>query len=109
MMILPLTTLILVFHNFLKLLDYILVFSFMTVSITLNRQNFTIPLISEQQDYSAWRSFTELLQIPPFQINIPKFCPTIIGQYFYNDIPLSIQTKPNKKHFKKDLFQLYLP
>ena len=42
-----------------------------------------------------------------FRINIRKFCPTVIGCYYWNDIPLSIRNKPTRKHFKKALYQYY--
>ena len=47
--------------------------------------------------------FTTLNQ----RINIRKFCPTVIGCYYWNDIPLSIRNKPTRKLFKKALYQYY--
>ena len=64
---------------------------------------FSLPFISEQHNYATRNASTELLQIPPFRINIRTFCPSIIGQYFWNDVPLNIRTIPHKKLFKKAL------
>ena len=43
-----------------------------------------------------------------FRINLRKFCPTVIGCYYWNDIPLSIREKTTKKLFKRALFNYYL-
>ena len=32
-----------------------------------------------------------------------SFCPTVIGKYYWNDLPLSIRNKSSKFLFKKDL------
>ena len=37
-----------------------------------------------------------------------KFCPTVIGCYYWNAIPLSIREKTTKKLFKRALFKYYL-
>ena len=41
------------------------------------------------------------------QTNIGKFSPTIIGRYFWKDLPFSIRSKPTKKLFKNSLFCHY--
>ena len=41
------------------------------------------------------------LNTESFRINIRKFCSTILGCYYWNDIPLSIRNKPTGKLFKK--------
>lgn len=46
--------------------------------------------------------------IPSFQINLKKFCPTIIGWYIQNDSPPPIREKPTKQMFKKALSHYYL-
>ena len=40
-----------------------------------------------------------------FRINIRTFWPTILGCYYWNDIPLSIRNKPTRK--LKALYQFY--
>ena len=48
------------------------------------------------------------LQIPHSRINIRKFCPTVIGKYYWNDLPLHIRNKSSKILFKKALKIYYL-
>ena len=43
-----------------------------------------------------------------FRINIRKFCPTVIGCYYWNDIPLSVREKTTKKLFKRALYPVQL-
>ena len=67
----------------------------MTVSTTLNRQTLPFP------QYLS--NMIIVLVAPPLSKNsVP-----LLLQYFWNDILLSIQTRPNKKLLKKDLFKLY--
>ena len=48
------------------------------------------------------------LHIPHSRINIQKFCPTVIGKYYWNDLSLSIHNKSSKILFKKALKKYYL-
>ena len=48
------------------------------------------------------------LHIPHSRIKIRKFCPTITGKYYWNDLPLSIRNKSSKILFKKALKKYYL-
>ena len=48
------------------------------------------------------------LHIPHSRINIRKFCPTVIGKYYWNDLPLSIRNKSSNILFKKALKKYYL-
>ena len=48
------------------------------------------------------------LHIPHSRINIQKFCPTVIGKYYWNDLPLSIRNKSSNILFKKALKKYYL-
>ena len=48
------------------------------------------------------------LHIPHSRINIRKFCPAVIGKYYWNDLPLSIRNKSSKILFKKALKKYYL-
>ena len=70
--------------------------------------NFRIPLLSDQHSYTTCKVSSDQLYIPFFQTNIKKFCPTIIGRYFWNDLPASIRSRPTKKLFKNFVFKLYL-
>ena len=70
--------------------------------------NFIIPMLSELHSYTTRNASSEQLYILFHRTNIRKFSPTIIGRYFWNDLPLSIRSKPTKKLFKKSLFRHYL-
>ena len=63
--------------------------------------NHNLSLVSEQQNYATRSASLQHLNPDSFRINIRKFCPTILGCYYWNDIPLSIRNKPTKKLFKK--------
>jgi len=65
--------------------------------------NFVIPMISEHHNYSTRSACSNFLAIPKFRTNIRKFCPTIRGRYFWNELPLTIKTISNKVVFKKSL------
>ena len=63
-----------------------------------NQKNIAILLVmSPQNSY-----------IFPFARNVRKFSPTIIGHYFWNDLPHSIRFRPTKELFKNSLFRHYL-
>ena len=40
-------------------------------------------------------------QYDVIRTNFKKFCPTVIGKYFWNNIPLSIRSKSPKKSLPK--------
>ena len=64
--------------------------------------NFRIPLLSDQHSgYTTRKVSSEQLYIPFFRTNIKRFCPTIIGRYFWNDLPASIRSRPTK--FYRDI------
>ena len=67
--------------------------------INKKSSNLNLSLVSEQHNYATRREC--------FRINIRKFCPTILGCYYWNDIPISIRNRPTKKLFKKALRQFY--
>ena len=70
--------------------------------------NFVIPPLSEQQSYTARNaSLRQLLYITFYRRNIRKFSPTIIGRYFWDDLPLSIRSRHSKKLFKYSIFFHY--
>ena len=70
--------------------------------------NFSLLLVSEQHDYFTQSASAQQLQIPHSRINIRKFCPTVIGKYYWNDLPLHIRNKSSKILFKKALKIYYL-
>ena len=55
-------------------------------------------------DYATRSTSLQHLNPSPFRTNIRKFFPTIIGCYYWNDIPISMQEKPIKELFKRALF-----
>ena len=69
--------------------------------------NFSISLVSEQHNYSTWTATSQQLFLPHSRTNIRKFCPTVIGKYFWNDLPFSIRNIPSKSNFKKAIFKYY--
>ena len=69
--------------------------------------NYTVSLVSEQHNYATRSASLQHLKPGYSRINIRKFCPTVIGCYYWNDLPLSIRNLATRKHFKKALFQYY--
>ena len=68
--------------------------------------NFPLLLVSEQHDYFTRSASAQQLHIPHSRINIRKFCPTVIGKYYWNDLLLHIRNKSSKILFKK-AFKIY--
>ena len=68
--------------------------------------NLNLSLVSEQHNYATRSASLQHLNPEYFRINM-KFCPTILGCYYWNDIPLCIRNKPTRKLFKKALYQFY--
>ena len=55
----------------------------------------TLSLVSEQHNYATRSAFLQHLNPESFRINIRKFCPPILGCYYWNVIPLSIRQQAN--------------
>ena len=70
--------------------------------------NIPVSLVSELHNYSTRSASSNQVAIPLFQTNLRRFCPSIIGSFFWNDIPQSIRDKPSKKMFRKALLRWYL-
>ena len=70
--------------------------------------NFPLFLVSEQHNYFTRSASAQQLHIPHSRINIRKFCPNVIGKYYWNDFPLSIRNKSSKILFKKALKNIIL-
>ena len=70
--------------------------------------NIPVSLVSELHNYSTRSASSNQVAIPLFRTNLRRFCPSIIGSFFWNDIPQSIRDKPSKKMFKKALLRWYL-
>jgi len=69
--------------------------------------NFLISLVLVQHNYSTRSASTQQLFVPHFRINIRKFCPTVIGKYYWNDLPPSVRSISSKPLFKKALYKYY--
>ena len=69
--------------------------------------NITVSLVSELHNYSTRSASSNQVAIPLFRTNLRRFCPSIIGSFFWNDIPQSIRDKPSKKMFRKALLRWY--
>ena len=67
-------------------------------------------MVNDQNEWNEDTRSASLQHLNPssFRINLRKFCPTVIGCYYWNDIPLSILEKTTKKLFKRALFNYYL-
>ena len=66
--------------------------------------NLNLSLVSEQHNHATRSVSLQHLNPESFRINIRKFCPTILGCYYWNDIPLSQYVTSQlencfKKHF----------
>ena len=59
--------------------------------------NFSLSFVSEIHDYETRSAYFQHLNTCTFRINIRRFCPTVIGCYYWNDIPISMREKPNRK------------
>lgn len=70
--------------------------------------NFPVPLVSEQHNYFTRGASAQQLLIPFSRINIRKFCPTVIGKYYWNALPVCIRDLTTKTAFKKALRKYYL-
>ena len=74
--------------------------------------NFPITLVFEQHNYFTRGAFAQLLLIPFSTINMRNFCPTVIGKYYCNALPVCIRDLTTKTSFRKalrkyDLAQCY--
>ena len=59
--------------------------------------------------FSTTRGASTQQQLIPFsRINIRKFCPTVIGKYYWNALPVCIRDLTTKTAFKKALRKYYL-
>ena len=59
--------------------------------------NFPVPLVSEQHNYFTRGASAQQL-----------FCPTVIGKYYWNALPVCIRDLTTKTAFKKALRKYYL-
>ena len=68
---------------------------------------FNFSFVSEQHNYATRSSQPQHFSFDFYRINIKKFCPTIIGKYYWNNIPLSIRLKSSKHSFRQSLLCYY--
>ena len=69
--------------------------------INKKSSNLNLSLVSEQHIYTTRSVSLQHLNPESLRINIGKFFPSILGCYYWNDIPISIRNRPTKKLFKK--------
>ena len=69
--------------------------------------NIPVSLVSELHNYSTRSASSNQVTILLFQTYLRRFCPSIIGSLFWNDIPQSIRDKLSKKMFRKALLRWY--
>ena len=65
--------------------------------------NFSLSLVSEIHDYDT-STYLQHLITCTFRISIRRSCSTVIGCYYWDDIPISMRRKPSRKHFKSAVF-----
>ena len=68
---------------------------------------FNFSFVSEQHNYPTRSSQPQHFSFDFYRINIRKFCPTIIGKYYWNNIPLSVRLK-SSKHSDNPFFAIIL-
>ena len=67
--------------------------------------NISVSMVSELHNYSTRiASSNQDAAIPSFRTNLQRFCPSIIGSFFWNDIPQFIRDKPSRKCSEKHYF-----
>ena len=72
------------------------------------KNNFDFDLISDCHNYSTRSSSQLNFYVEPFRINMRKFSPSVIGKYYWNDLPLEIKSICTRDEFKKTLVSYYL-
>ena len=70
--------------------------------------NLDLSYVFEQYNYNTRSAELQHLNVAPFRTNIRKFCPHVIGCYFWNSIPLVIRQKRSMHSFKQSLYCYYL-
>ena len=70
--------------------------------------NFPVPLVSEQHNYFTRGASAQQLLIPFSRINIRKFCPSVIGKYYSNALPVCIRDLTTKTALKKHFVNIIL-
>lgn len=61
----------------------------------------------EQHHYSTPRTSKHFF-LSKTKTNIRKFCPTVIGKYYWNDLPFAVSTLPTTILFKKQFSNIIL-
>lgn len=62
---------------------------------------FSLTQVSVQHRKSTCSTSSTVVVTESFRSNLRRFCPSVIGTYFWNDITLEIRHKPSKNVFKK--------
>ena len=93
------------FRNIVKIYNCLFLYHYVSDNKPCNFPPF---LVSEQHNYFTRSASAQQLHIPHSRINIRKFCPFVIGKYFWNELPLSIRNKLSKILFKKALKNIIL-
>ena len=62
--------------------------------------NLNLSLVSGQHNYATRSASLQHLNPESFIINIRKFCPTILGCYYWSDISFSLRNKPTRKLYQ---------
>ena len=70
--------------------------------------NIPVSLESELHNYNTCSASSNQVVIPSFRTYLRRFCPSVIGRFFWNSIPQLIRDQPFKKMFRKALLHWYL-
>jgi len=85
-----------------RMLCWVICVTYVVPSARISDETFvcvTLSLVSEQHNYTTRSASLQHLNPGFSRINIRKFCPTVIGCYYWNDLPLSIRNLATRKRF----------
>ena len=63
--------------------------------------NISVSLVSELHNCNTRSASSNQIFIPSFRTNLRRFCPTIIGCFFWNHTRISLETNHLKKYLEK--------
>ena len=99
---------ILIFPDIVKLYTCLFFYDYLCDLKTSTGNYLNLTLLTEQHRYCTCNAYSEQLYIPSFRTNIRKFCPTIIGRYNWNGLPISFGSRSNNTKVMKFVFQHHL-
>ena len=58
----------------------------------IKRMEYNLSMVTEEYNYLTRSATNKELSVEHYRTDLRKFCPTVIGKYFCNYIPLSIRS-----------------